>query len=119
MKNDTSYMGGFYVTYDDGVKEGNTTIYQVDFLKRKKGEYTRQFSLYPSVNSHPRMGDVYNPDTRNFLLKDYYLYIASVGIPSNFIVIKAILNPYINVLWLGSMVMLVGFIWALLKRVLS
>ncbi len=119
MKSDTSYMGGFYVSYVDAVKEGNTTVYQVDFLKRNQGVYTLQFSLYPSVNSHPRMGDVYNPDTRNLLLKDYYIFIASVGKTSDFIVIKAILNPYINVLWLGSLVMLLGFVWALMKRVRS
>ena len=116
-RSDTCYMGGYYVTYVDKVKEGNTTVYQVDFLKRKKGEYTWQFTLHPSVNRHPRMGDVYNPDTRNFLLKDYYIYIATAGKTSDYIVIKAILNPYINVLWLGSLVMLIGFIWALWKRV--
>lgn len=119
MKGDTSYMGGFYVTYVDAVREGNTTVYQVDFLKRNKGEYEYQFTLHPSVNKHPRMGSVYNPDTRNFLLRDYYTYIASVGQTTNFIVIKAILNPYINVLWLGAIVMLFGFAWALWKRVRS
>jgi len=117
MKSDTSYMGGFYITYVGSVKQGNTTTYQVDFLKRKKGEYSFQFSLYPSVNIHPRMGAVYNPVTRSFLLKDYYMYIASVGESSGFIVIKAILNPYINILWLGTMVMLVGFVWSIYKRV--
>ncbi|NQV02987.1 MAG: cytochrome c biogenesis protein CcsA [Bacteroidia bacterium] len=117
IKSDTTYMGGFHVTYVDAVKEGNTTVYQVDFIKRKNGDYTWQFSLHPSVNRHPRMGDVYNPVTRNFLLKDYYLYIASVGKTSDFIVIKTILNPYINVLWLGSLIMLLGFVWALWKRI--
>ncbi|MBE0647471.1 MAG: cytochrome c biogenesis protein CcsA [Bacteroidales bacterium] len=119
MKSDTSYMGGFYITYVDTVEQGNTVTYQIDFLKRNKGVYDYQFSLHPSVNSHPRMGSVYNPDTKNFLLKDYYTYIASVGQTTDFIVIKAILNPYINVLWLGTLVMLIGFIWALLKRVRS
>lgn len=119
MKSDTAYMGGFYITYVDAVSEGNTKVYRVDFLKRNKGEYTFQFSLHPSVNSHPRMGSVYNPDTRNFLLKDYYMYITSVGKTSNFIVIKAILNPYINVVWLGAVVMLLGLAWALMKRVSS
>jgi len=116
MKGDTSYMGGFYVTYVDAEPTGNTTVYQVDFLKRNKGLYTYQFTLHPSVNIHPRMGAVYNPDTRNFLLKDYYMFIASVGKTHEYIVIKAILNPYINVLWLGSLVMLLGFTWALWKR---
>jgi len=117
MKSDTTYMGGFYITYVDAVKNGNTKTYQVDFLNRVKGKYSYQFSLYPSVNIHPRMGAVYNPDTRNFILRDYYIYIASVGSTSDYIVIKAILNPYINVLWLGAFVMLFGFIWALWKRV--
>ncbi len=71
MKGDTLYMGGFYTTFIGEEKQGNTTIYQIDFLKRRKGEYTKQFTLYPSVNRNPRMGDVYNPATKHFLLKDY------------------------------------------------
>jgi cytochrome c biogenesis factor len=88
----------------------------VDFLEREQGQYRKEFSLFPSVNRHPRMGDVYNPDTRHFPLKDYYTYIASVGPASEYIVIKTILNPYINVLWLGSLIMLTGFVWALIRR---
>jgi len=116
---DTLYMGGFYATFIGEEKQGNTTTYQIDFMKRKEGEYINQFTLYPSVNRHPRMGNVYNPDTKHFLLKDYYTYIASVGIETNFIVIKTIMNPYINVLWLGSLVMLIGFCWALIRRLKS
>ncbi|MFH1160570.1 MAG: cytochrome c biogenesis protein CcsA [bacterium] len=116
FKNDTLYMGGFYVIFSGDSLEGNTTTYQVDFLKRVQGKYRWEFSLFPSVNRHPKMGEVYNPDTKHYLMKDYYSYIASVGRTSEYIVIKTIANPYINVLWLGSCIMLVGFIWALIRK---
>jgi cytochrome c-type biogenesis protein CcmF len=117
MQSDTLYMGGYYVTYVDQQKSGNTTIYQVDFLKKHGEDYQKTFTLYPSVNRHPRMGNVYNPDTHHDPDKDYYTYIASTDKDGSYIVIKSIINPFINVLWLGSIVMLVGFIWALIRRI--
>jgi len=116
MKGDTLYMRGFYVSYVNETRKNNTTVYQVDFLKRVKGAYVKQFSLHPSINSHPRMGAVYNPDTRHLLLKDYYTYIVSADKENTYIVVKTIMNPYINVLWLGTFVMLIGFCWALVRR---
>jgi cytochrome c-type biogenesis protein CcmF len=62
------------------------------------------------------MGAVYNPDTKHFLSKDYYSYIAIVSKEPDYIVIKAIMNPYINVLWLGSVLMTTGFAVAFVKR---
>jgi cytochrome c-type biogenesis protein CcmF len=123
MKGDTLYMSGFYVVYTKNSKEGNTTTYAVDFLKKtekgKKEIFSRAFTLYPSVNRNPRMGDVYNPDTRHFLLTDYYTYISSTGQNSDtdYIVIKAIRNPYINVLWAGAILMIAGFTFAFVRRV--
>ncbi|MBN1198243.1 MAG: hypothetical protein JXA23_02745, partial [Bacteroidales bacterium] len=117
VKGDTLYMGGFYVSYISSEVKVNTTTYRVDFLKRIKGNYTNAFSLFPSVNRHPRMGNVYNPDTRHFLLKDYYTYIATTGKEDEYIVIKTIINPYINVLWLGSLIMIAGFLWSLIRRI--
>lgn len=117
MRNDTLYMGGFYVTYVNSVKSGNFNIYQVDFLKRQGNVFIKEFTLNPSVNVHPRMGAVYNPDTRHFIDRDYYTYIATVGMEErDYIVIKAIMNPFINVLWVGCIVMTVGFGWAFWRR---
>jgi cytochrome c-type biogenesis protein CcmF len=117
VRNDTLYMSGYYVAYvDKKTVSGNLTEYRVDFLKRRSGKYIREFSLFPSVNRHPRMGDVYNPDTRHFLWKDYYMYISSVGSHPDYIVIKAIMNPYINILWAGSLIMTGGFAVALFRR---
>jgi cytochrome c-type biogenesis protein CcmF len=117
MRNDTVFMSGFYVSYVNSKPQGNTTVYQVDFLTKRNGKFELDFSLHPSVNVHPKMGAVYNPDTRHFLGRDYYTYIASVSKEPDYIVIKGIMNPYINVLWLGSVVMTIGFAIAFIKRV--
>jgi cytochrome c-type biogenesis protein CcmF len=116
MRNDTLFMNGFYVSYVNSKTSLNTTEYQVDFLTMRNKSYKLEFSLKPSVNAHPRMGAVYNPDTRHFLGRDYYTYIATVSKDPDYIVIKAIMNPYINVLWLGSVVMVLGLAIAFVRR---
>ena len=117
MKGDTLYMSGFYVTYVNDRKNGNLTEYRVDFMKRKKGKYNLEFTLHPSVNIHSKMGVVYNPDTRHFIGRDYYTFISSVGTAPDYIVIKTIMNPYINVLWAGAIIMMAGIAWALVRRI--
>ena len=116
IKSDTLYMAGFYVTYVNKSKTGNTTYYRVDFLRMKEGKMSKQFSLYPSVNVHPTMGAVYNPATEHFSLMDYYTYISQVGDKPDYIVIKAIMNPFINVLWAGSLLMVFGLVYATVRR---
>jgi len=116
MRNDTLHMNDFYVSYVSNKPEGNTTVYRVDFLTKSRGKYNLEFSLHPSVNVHPKMGAVYNPDTRHFPGRDYYTYIANVSKEPDYIVIKAIMNPYINVLWLGSVIMITGFAIAFTRR---
>ena len=100
-------MAGFYVTYVNHSRIGNTTFYRVDFLRMKEGKMAKQFSLYPSVNVHPRMGAVYN----------YYTYISQVGEGPDFIVIKAIMNPFINVLWAGALLMVSGLGYSTVRRI--
>jgi len=116
-KGDTLYMAGFYVTYLEKFRQGNTTEYRIDFLKMKGSGMIHQFSLFPSVNVHPSMGAVYNPSTRHFPLMDYYTYISQVGEGPDYIVIKAIMNPYINILWLGAILMVFGLAYSTLKRI--
>lgn len=116
MKNDTLLMSGYYITYNTKSAQGNTSYYRIDFLKKDKNTFAKEFSLYPSVNVHPKMGAVYNPDTRHFPGVDFYTYIAMVSENPDYIVIKAIRNPYINILWLGSVIMLTGFALAFVRR---
>jgi cytochrome c-type biogenesis protein CcmF len=117
VRGDTLYMAGRYVTYVDNSVNGNTTTYRVDFLSRKNTSFVKDFSLYPSVNVHPKMGAVYNPSTRHFPLMDYYTYIAQVGNEPDYIVIKAIMNPYINLLWAGSIIMVFGLAYSTVRRI--
>jgi cytochrome c-type biogenesis protein CcmF len=117
MKGDTLYMSGFYVTYVDKQTKGNITDYRVDFLKIKKGVYMRQFTLYPSMNKNNRMGNVFNPDTKHLIGRDYYTYVSAEGSNPDYIVIHAILNPFISVLWIGAIIMITGICWALVRRI--
>lgn len=117
VKSDTLYMAGFYVTYVNHSRSGNTTYYRIDFLRMKEGKMTKQFSLYPSVNIHPTMGAVYNPETRHYPLMDYYTYISQVGEGPDYIVIKAIMNPFINVLWAGALLMISGLAYATVRKI--
>jgi cytochrome c-type biogenesis protein CcmF len=117
MRGETHYMSGFYVTYINKVVKGNLTEYQVDFMKRRNGNFYKEFTLYPSVNRHPRMGDVYNPDTRHFLLRDYYTYISYANAIPDYIVIKTIMNPNINILWAGAIIMTTGLAYSFWRRV--
>lgn len=115
-RNDTLYMSGFFVVYTNRKVNGNLSEFRVDFLKRENGKFKKEFSLYPSVNHNERMGDVYNPDTRHFLTRDYYTYISYVSPFPDYIVIKAIMNPYINILWAGAIIMTIGLIYAFTRR---
>jgi cytochrome c-type biogenesis protein CcmF len=117
MRGDTLYMSGFYVSYTNKTRKGNLTEYQVDFMKRRNGDFYKEFTLFPSINKNQRMGDVYNPDTRHFFLKDYYTYISFASSEPDYIVINAILNPYINVLWVGAIVMTFGLGYAFWRRI--
>jgi len=117
VKSDTLYMAGYYATYVSKSSVGSTSYYRVDFLRMKDGKMKKEFSLYPSVNVHPRMGAVYNPATEHYAMMDYYTYIAQVGDKPDYIVIKAIMNPFINVLWAGSLIMVFGLVYSTVRRI--
>lgn len=74
--NDTLRMGNYFVTYTGKRKEGVNIYYEVQyFTKQKDGSYKYEFTLYPLVQTNPRMGNVAEPDTRHFLLKDIYTHV--------------------------------------------
>lgn len=116
-KGDTLYMGGYYATYVNETKTGNLTRYRIDFLKKSRRVPELKFSLYPSVNAHPRMGMVYNPDTKHFITRDFYTYISSTGKDPDFVVIRTVMNPWINILWTGAVMMMAGLGWSVVRRI--
>ena len=75
-KGDTLKMGKYYISYQGMRKEGVNIYYQVDyFQKNDLGKLEKDFSLYPTVQTNPRMGNVSEPDTRHFLHKDIYTHV--------------------------------------------
>lgn len=76
QRDDTVQMGDYYVSYKQTRKEGVNVFYDVDYMKKSAtGEYIPAFSLSPRIQVNPKMGNVAEPDTRHFLLKDIYTHI--------------------------------------------
>ncbi len=76
IKGEMLPMGEYKVTYVDRQFDGERIHYQVDFLKtNKEGDYYRVFSSYPSVLLNERMGNVYEPYSKVFPLRDVFTYV--------------------------------------------
>ena len=75
MRNDTLRMADYFVTYTGKKKEGVNVFYQVDYLTKTDNTYNLEFSLYPRVQTNPRMGNIAEPDTKHFLHKDIYSFV--------------------------------------------
>jgi cytochrome c-type biogenesis protein CcmF len=75
MKGDTLRMADYFVTYAGKNREGVNVFYQVDYLTKTGDDYNLEFSLYPRVQTNPRMGNVAEPDTKHFLHKDIYSFV--------------------------------------------
>ncbi len=73
---DTLPMGNYFVTYTGKRIEGIKIYYDVDyFTKNKNGNFQKEFSLSPLLQTNPIMGNVAEPDTRHFLSFDVYTHI--------------------------------------------
>lgn len=75
MRGDTLRMAQYFVTYVGKKKEGVNVFYQVDYLTKADNTYNYEFSLYPRVQTNPRMGNVAEPDTKHFWEKDIYTFV--------------------------------------------
>lgn len=78
LKNDTLMMGDYFVSYQGKKQEGVNIYYQIDYMtynwSSKKME--KAFSLFPTIQTNPRMGNVSEPSTRHFWDKDIYTHIS-------------------------------------------
>ncbi|HIA07275.1 MAG TPA: cytochrome C biogenesis protein [Flavobacteriales bacterium] len=75
--NDTLLMGEYMVVYTGAEKKGVNLYFNIDYYKLSETgeglEYA--FTLKPIVQMNATMGNVAEPDTRHFLLKDIYTHI--------------------------------------------
>jgi len=75
-KNDTTLMGGYYITYTGKEKKGVNVYFKIDYLSpNEKGKLVKEFTLKPIVQTNKAMGNVSEPDTRHYLTKDIYTHI--------------------------------------------
>jgi cytochrome c-type biogenesis protein CcmF len=75
FKNDTFKMGNYHVTYQGKTMEGINVYYGVEYLEKIGEEFNSLFTLYPRVQTNPRMGNVSEPDTKHFIYKDIYTHV--------------------------------------------
>ncbi|HLN52091.1 MAG TPA: cytochrome c biogenesis protein CcsA [Lentimicrobium sp.] len=76
FKGQIKQVGDRYMTYSNSREERDEIFYQVDFLEKDKtGKMVYQYSVQPSVKYNDRMGNVHNPDTRNLLKGDIFMYL--------------------------------------------
>jgi cytochrome c-type biogenesis protein CcmF len=75
--NDTLLMGEYMVVYTGAEKKGVNLYFNIDYYQLSETgeglEYA--FTLKPIVQMNAAMGNVAEPDTRHFLLKDIYTHI--------------------------------------------
>lgn len=75
-QNDTLPMGKYFVTYKGKRFEGVNIYFDVDyFTKNENGNYNKEFTLSPIVQTNPMMGNVAEPDTRHFATYDVYTHV--------------------------------------------
>lgn len=76
FKGQIKQVGDRYMTYSNSREERDEIFYQVDFLEKDEtGNMIYQYSVYPSVKYNDMMGNVHNPDTRNLMSGDIFMYL--------------------------------------------
>lgn len=76
FKGQVKQVGDQLLNYSDSREERDEIFYQIDFLEKEtNGELKHQYSIFPSVKYNDRMGNVHNPDTRNMLKGDVFMYL--------------------------------------------
>jgi cytochrome c-type biogenesis protein CcmF len=76
MKGDTLGMGEYYLSYKGKRKEGVNVFFEIEYFRLgNDGKLQKEFTLFPVIQTNPRMGNVSEPDTRHYLTRDVYTHI--------------------------------------------
>lgn len=74
-KNDTLAMGVYHIAYRGDSVAGVNIYHKVEYFKKEGKVFEKAFTLYPLIQTNPRMGNVSEPSTRHFLHKDIYTHV--------------------------------------------
>jgi cytochrome c-type biogenesis protein CcmF len=72
---DTVPMGNYFVSWSEQSEEGHFVNYHLDFFEEKDGKLQPVFDLKPRIQINERMGNVAEPSTKHFALKDIYTHV--------------------------------------------
>jgi cytochrome c-type biogenesis protein CcmF len=84
FKGDTLQMANYFITYSGKEQKGVNVYYNIDYLRPdfETGKLHHEFTLKPTVQLNPRMGNVSEPDTRHFLTRDIYTHVTYADLES-------------------------------------
>jgi len=70
-------MSKYFISYSGKEKEGVNIFYNIEYFTAdfEKGKLDHAFTLRPTIQLNPRMGNVSEPATKHFLDKDIYTHI--------------------------------------------
>lgn len=75
-KGEIKQVGDQLLCYSKSRLERDEIFYQVDFLEKDSADnYYLKYSVFPSVKYNMKMGNVHNPDTKNLLKGDIFMYL--------------------------------------------
>ena len=72
---DTVPMGNYFVSWSQQSEEGHFVNYHLDFFEENDGKLEAAFELKPRIQLNERMGNVAEPSTQHFALKDIYTHV--------------------------------------------
>jgi len=77
FKGDTLQMSKYFITYSGKEQEGVNIYYNIEYFSAdfNKGTLNHEFTLRPTVQLNPRMGNVAEPATKHFIDKDIYTHV--------------------------------------------
>lgn len=80
-QHDTVEMGPYHLTFVNDTLIGHIAYYQIDYLKKNKnGSFSHEFTLWPKLITNDRMGNVPEPSTKHYLLKDVFTHVTYVDL---------------------------------------
>lgn len=116
-----------YVSYAGRSQSGQDILYQLDFLYRgSDGKLYLDYTLYPRFTGNTNMGPLPRPAIHKTLTEDVFAHLTYATLSNedqatstdsiDYIIVSVRVFPWINLLWAGLVLMAVGILWSLWKR---